>query len=122
MVRCSKHAPGVAQLSVFLRAQPGGAERQVMVNVESIPGQLAISCWARSKGEPVYHAWPGPHLEEGFFSPIETAILVAGTTEVAACCAGKTMDGDLSLRIVQTLAMVLSWVANGYTEEEKAAA
>ena len=122
MVRCSKHAPGVAQLSVFLRAQPGGAERQVMINVESSPGSLVISCWARSKGEPAYHAWPGPHLEEDFFTPTEAAILVAGTTEVAACAVREKMDGDLSLRILQTLSLVLSWMANGYSEPAKAAA
>gem|GEM_PF-3212100 len=108
MVRCSKQSPGVAQLSVFLRAQPGGAERQVMIRVESGPGRLGISCWARSKGEPAYHAWPGPHFEEDFFSSIERAILVSGTTEVAACCSGEMMDGDLSLRILQTLTLVLS--------------
>jgi len=32
------------------------------------------------------------------------------------------MDGDLSLRILQTLTLVLSWVANGYSEPAKAAA
>ena len=56
-----------------------------MIRVESGPGRLGISCWARSKGEPAYHAWPGPHFEEDFFSSIERAILVSGTTEVAAC-------------------------------------
>ena len=93
-----------------------------MINVESAPGRLSISCWARSKGEPAYHAWPGPHLEEEFFSPVERAILVAGTTEVAVCCAGEPMDGDLSLRILQTLTLILSWVANGYEDDEAVAA
>jgi len=112
----------VAQLSVFLRAQPGGAERQVMLDIESAPGRLSIGCWARTKGEPGYHCWPGPHLEEDFFSPTERAILIAGTTEVASCCAGELMSADLSVRILETLSLVLSWLANGYSEPARAAA
>lgn len=116
MVRLSRHAPGVTQLSVFLPARAGGAERQAMVTIDSTPAMLSIGCWARSKGEPAYHCWPGPHIEEEFFSPIEQAILVAGTTEVAACCMGQVLDEDLGLRILETLALVMSWLANGYSE------
>lgn len=109
--------PGVAQLSVFLPARVGEAERVLMVNVDTQrPGEFTISCWVRYQGELAYHCWPGPHVEDDFLEPTEAAILVAGTTEVAAECLHKEMDADLGLRILQTLALVLDWVANGYSE------
>lgn len=113
--------PGVAQISVFLPARVGEAERQLMVNVDTQrPGDLTISCWVRYQGELAYHCWPGPHVEEDFLEPLEAAMLVAGTTEVASGCLGESMDATLGLHVLQTLALVLDWVANGYSETRDA--
>jgi len=113
VVRIHRGEGNEVQLSVWL---PGW--RQAMISVENREGEVVIGIWGRHRGEPHYHAWPGPHLEKTFFSAMEAAILRYGVEEAAACSLNQQMDEDFATRIMGALTVVLDAAANGMRDDK----
>ena len=96
--------------------------REAMISLQTVAKGVRLGIWGRDLGDRSWHAWPGPHLDEDFFSPMEAAIMRYGVEETAACALDQMIDEDFSRRIMGALTIVLDAAANGMNEQESPAA